>query len=68
MEKPGEAADDDGAPLQQTVLAKVRELDHLIQEAGKLLTSLTNYASVAITPTLTQVSIRRFEIIAVDIR
>ena len=66
MEKPGEAADDDGAPLQQTVLAKVRELDHLIQEAGKLLTSLTNYASVAITPTLTQVSIRRFEIIAVD--
>ena len=49
MEKPGEAADDDGAPLQQTVLAKVRELDHLIQEAGKLLTSLTNYASVALT-------------------
>ena len=64
MEKPGETADDDGAALQQTVLAKVRELDHLVQEAGKLLTSLTNYASVAITPA--QISIRQFEIIAVD--
>ena len=30
MEKPGETADDDGAALQQTVLAKVRELDHLV--------------------------------------
>ena len=61
MEKPGETADDDGAALQQTVLAKVRE-----QEAGRLLTSLTNYASVAITPALAQISIRQFEIIAVD--
>ena len=66
MEEPGETADDDGAALQQTVLAKVRELDHLVQEAGKLLTSLTNYASVAITPALAQISIRQFEIIAVD--
>ena len=64
MEKPGETADDDGAALQQTVLAK--ELDHLVQEAGRLLTSLTNYASVAITPALAQISIRQFEIIAVD--
>ena len=44
----------------------MRELDHLVQEAGKLLTSLTNYASVAITPALAQISIRQFEIIAVD--
>ena len=66
MEKPGETADDDGAALQQTVLAKVRELDHLVQEAGRLLTSLTNYASVAIPPALAQISIRQFEIIAVD--
>lgn len=35
MEKPGETADDDGAALQQTVLAKVRELDHLCRrQAG----------------------------------
>ena len=27
---------------------KVRELDRLIQEAGRLISSLTNYASVAV--------------------
>ncbi len=47
-------------------LPRYAELDHLIQEAGKLLTSLTNYASVAITPAMTQIAIRQFEIIAVD--
>ena len=45
---------------------KVRELDRLIEEAGRIISSLTNYASVAVTPTMTQISIRRFEIIAVD--
>ena len=65
MERPADSAED-GNALQNTVLTKVRELDHLIQEAGKLLTSLTNYASVAITPAMTQIAIRRFEIIAVD--
>ena len=38
----------------------------LIEEAGKLISSLTNYASVAVTPAMTQISIRQFEIIAVD--
>ena len=45
---------------------KVRELDRLIEEAGRLISSLTNYASVAVTPAMTQISIRQFEIIAVD--
>ena len=44
MERPADNAED-GNALQNSVLTKVRELDHLIQEAGKLLTSLTNYAS-----------------------
>ena len=65
MERPADNAED-GNALQNSVLTKVRELDHLIQEAGKLLTSLTNYASVAITPAMTQIVIRQFEIIAVD--
>ena len=65
MERPADNAED-GNALQNSVLTKVRELDHLIQEAGKLLTSLTNYASVAITPAMTQIAIRQFEIIAVD--
>ena len=65
MEQPTDTGEDD-APLQTMMQTKVRELDRLIQEAGKLISSLTNYASVAITPALTQISIRKFEIIAVD--
>ncbi len=45
---------------------KARELDRLIEEAGKLISSLTNYASVAVTPALAQSSILRFEIIPID--
>lgn len=66
MEQPADAAEDDEAALQPMLQTKVRELDRLIQEAGRLISSLTNYASVAITPAMTQVSIRQFEIIAVD--
>lgn len=69
MEQPTDAEGDEGdedAALQPMLRTKVRELDRLIQEAGRLISSLTNYASVAITPALTQISIRQFEIIAVD--
>lgn len=45
---------------------KSKELDRLIQEAGRLISSLTDYASVAVTPHLSRVSIRQFELIAVD--
>lgn len=65
MEQPDETEGDD-TPLQHILQTKVRELDRLIQEAGRLISSMTDYASVAITPAMTQVSIRRFEIIAVD--
>lgn len=50
----------------QMLRLRVRELDRLIEEAGKLISSLTNYVSVAITPTLSQISIRQFEIIPID--
>lgn len=49
----------------QMLQLRVRELDRLIQEAGKLISSLTNYVSIAITPTLSQISIRQFEIIPI---
>ena len=65
MEQPADAAEED-ASLQSIMQTKVRELDHLIREAGRLISSLTNYASVAITPAMTQISIRQFEIIPVD--
>lgn len=66
MEQPADTGKDEDAVLQPMLRTKVRELDRLIQEAGRLISSLTNYASVAITPALTQISIRQFEIIAVD--
>ena len=65
MEQPQDTGEEDTS-LQTMMQTKVRELDRLIEEAGKLISSLTNYASVAVTPAMTQISIRQFEIIAVD--
>ena len=65
MEQPQDTGEEDTS-LQAMMQTKVRELDRLIEEAGKLISSLTNYASVAVTPAMTQISIRQFEIIAVD--
>lgn len=65
MERPSDS-DEDDLPLQKIMQTRVREFDRLIQEAGRLISSLTDYASVAITPAMTQITIRRFEIIAVD--
>jgi heat-inducible transcriptional repressor len=59
--------DEDDTSLRDILQNRVRELDRLVQEAGRLVSTLTNYAAVAITPSLTQVSIKRFEIIAVDL-
>lgn len=64
MEQPQDTGEEDPS-LQSMMQTKVRELDRLIQEAGRLISSLTNYASVAVTPAMTQISIRQFEIIAV---
>ena len=65
MERPADTGDE--APsLRSMMQTRVRELDRLIQEAGKLISGLTNYASVAVTPSLTQITLRQFEIIPVD--
>lgn len=45
---------------------KVKELDRLISEAGKLISNLTEYTTLAITPIMQRVTIRKFEIIAVS--
>lgn len=66
MTRMEDAPDTDEMPFQRMMQHKVKELDRLIQEAGKLISNLTDYASVAITPAMTQTAIRRFEIIAVD--
>lgn len=66
MARPEELPDSDDLPLRKMMQLKVKELDRLIQEAGRLISNLTDYASVAITPAMTQTAIRQFEIIAVD--
>lgn len=45
---------------------KVRELDTLIREASKLISQLTDYTALAISPNLEKTSIVKFEIISVD--
>jgi len=65
MELPEEGGDDEPFFILKS---KVRELDRLIEEAGRLISSLTDYASVAVTPAMTQSSILRFEIITIDRR
>ncbi len=66
MERPADDTGEEAPSLRSMMQTRVRELDRLIQEAGKLISGLTNYASVAITPSLTQITLRQFEIIPVD--
>ena len=65
---PSAETDNDESSLQKIMQGKVRELDRMIQATGKLISQLTDYASVAITPAMSQTSIRQFEIIAIDPR
>ena len=45
---------------------KRRELDHLIAEAGKLISELTNYTALAISPRILRGGVLRFDIIPID--
>ncbi|MGM9613317.1 MAG: heat-inducible transcriptional repressor HrcA [Butyricicoccus sp.] len=56
---------DDENALEQ-MRGKVRELDHLVQEAGRLVSILTDYASVAVTPYMNRTLLKQFEIVSVD--
>ena len=44
---------------------KVKELDRMISEAGKLISNLTDYTTLAVTPFIQRVTIRKFQIISV---
>lgn len=59
-------SDKDIPPIEAMLKGKAKELDRLIQEAGRLVSSLTNYASVAVTPDMNRCVIKQFEIITVD--
>lgn len=52
--------------INKVMELKIKELDKLIAEAGKLIANLTDYTTLAVTPVMQHTSIRRFEIISVD--
>lgn len=58
----------DDACFHQMMQMKVRELDKLIQEAGKLIANLTQYTAVAATPVMQRTALKQFEIIRMDAR
>lgn len=57
---------DEEEALSALLQGKVLELDRLVQEAGRLVSSLTDYASVAVTPHLSRTVLKQFELVAVD--
>jgi len=52
--------------VQQALGLRMRELDRLIMEAGRMVSELTNHAAITMTPAMEQESVRRFEVIAVE--
>lgn len=56
----------DIAEVQKALAFRVRELDSLIIEAGRLVSEMTKYTTITVTPAMEQESVRRFEIIRVD--
>jgi len=52
--------------INRTLSHKIRELDSLIAEAGKLISSLTNYAAFATLAQTSEVRIRRIDLLPVD--
>ncbi len=52
--------------MKSVAQLKVKELNRLVSEAGQLISDLTNYTTLAVTPVMQRLTIRKFEIIAVD--
>lgn len=52
--------------INSVMKLKVKELDRMVSEAGKLISNLTDYTTLAVTPYLQRMTIRKFQIIAVS--
>lgn len=52
--------------LNQALHLKMRELDRVIDEAGRIVSRLTRYPAFALTSGARQVTIRRFDLLMVD--
>ena len=49
-----------------TLSLRMGELDRLITEAGRMVSELTNHPAIAVSPTMEEEAVRRFEVIQVD--
>lgn len=52
--------------LNRALSGKLKELDRLVFEAGRIAADITNYASVSVSPRFTQTIIKRLDLIPVD--
>lgn len=52
--------------INSVMKLKVKELDRMVSEAGKLISNLTDYTTLAVTPVMQRVTIRKFQIISVS--
>ena len=54
------------AQLNKALRSKTAELDRIIKEAGRVVSNLTNYPTIALSPASTKSSVLRFSITRVD--
>ncbi|MDO5784646.1 MAG: heat-inducible transcriptional repressor HrcA [Eubacteriales bacterium] len=52
--------------INSVMKLKAKELDRMVSEAGKLISNLTEYTTLAVTPYLQRMTIRKFQIISVS--
>ena len=58
----------DIAKINHLLKLKMSELDHILDTASKLASSLTNYTGIAIKPRAHSVTMTRFELVSIDER
>lgn len=56
----------EAANISKVMQLKIKELDKMLSQAGKLISELTQYTTVALTPAMNEMIIKKFEIVAVD--
>lgn len=52
--------------INKIMQLKIKEFDKLLAEAGKIISNLVDYTTVALTPTMQLIIIKKFEIIMID--
>lgn len=54
------------AEIKNNLMKEVMEIDQLIQNSAKILSKITNYTSIAITPQINQSTLKHIQLIPID--